>query len=451
LKIEPYIKDKVEIIGGSEMDISVFLSIFNIKLFIIKAVSKEVANDKYDESFFKHRLWTLCLYKIERMRCLSDMSNNANKKVTYHFVCYSEQNGFQKLGSLNQDKNKLSNSKTMQLLFPTIIASTHDDIMNEANNWIKYREDKQYNCYDGWCVEELVESLTTMESIMPVLRMIDPIKSIHRKRFDNKKYVWATNLFTFQEIHSMMPDTKVVNKMLDLFYESIEAKYKRSPSIICIGPVKCQLFKRINKNIAMDDKTLKDPAEGLQSLLSQASSCKKLIIQMNTVRESFECDTKGHYIIIEIDIDEAKQNQEFKLLIADSCDDDILDESKIVEWKHIVMMQKLDVFLELIRPAYKISYHRADNVTLQHDMSECGIHGARRIDSLFKFGPILHQEAIERQIGTTRNFRLFIIETIFLSSREVSLYVCQNGTCQSEISFSNLQKSVPSPIKKILS
>jgi hypothetical protein len=293
----------------------------------------------------------------------------------------------------------------------------------------------------------MVEASIQYKHIIPILRIIDPLQYIFRSRFTNN-IDYATNLFTFDHMHSLMPNTPVVNVMLELFYTSMISNHVTKSKILCIGPVRCQLFKRICVDMIDSENRVTNPTKGLQGLLSEAENSNIFVIQMNTELEEFGKDTKGHYIVIEINFEEAKEKGEFQLFVADSLDVDANNDSIIKQWEKIITMQKLDLFLQEIRPHFIISYHRAKRVTLQNDVTECGIHGARRIFSMFRFGEVLSIENIERDLGSTRHFRLYMVQSIFLLSQEFSLLVSSTGTLEFEPTDANSSKIVRSPIKK---
>ena len=255
---------------------------------------------------------------------------------------------------------------------------------------------------------------------------------------------WATYIVMYDDCISLLPNHSVKNDVLDEYYKFLSNQQANTSTLI-IGPKQSQLFKRI---IMEKNNKFKNIVSGMEGLISSINQCKLLIIQVNDLHEDFGTENvNGHYFVIEIDMENARITNEIQYNIADSLDDG--SDDRFSYWKNVISVHKIDDFFYQIRPFYRFSYHRSENVSIQqiNDANDCGIFGARRIFCLFNNGLIPKTHEIDNQVCSVRIFRIIILNALLKNSQYVSTYISPTGT--SQVGFSDDEKNfmVPSPIK----
>ena len=224
--------------------------------------------------------------------------------------------------------------------------------------------------------------------------------------FFHKKHYTFTYGLNINEFLAFYPVAWLQNSELDDFYRSLQSRGSDgTKKVYLIGPVIVKQFNNMKNEQDKNFQIIK------KELLNKDLIC----IQINVGQ---------HYISVEVNHEKSLQNKWWNIMIADSLgvdDSDLQTYTKHLEKNGVIK------FLKLLNSSNEVTVSPALHNTLQRNGYDCGVHGARRFYSLWKYNKVFPPNDCDKEIMKIIPFRLFMLQCILEISDDVSCYVSPTG------------------------
>ena len=391
---------------GYPMDIVIFSSLIYPRIFLLSAQTHQRHDANYNQ-----RLWQAHLRHIPKLKCImyenEKMNKDQDEKIIY-LIGHAHNNQFQLFRTKERNPPYNANDIHLKQNYRAKLYKTTNDgtiIYQKTNEWLQDTKGKYFqNRKIMYTFDHFVRGDIKILNYLPIVRMIDPPERI--VKFFREKYYSFTCGLNINEFLAFHPVACLQDSGLEDFYRSLQSHDGAgSKKIHLIGPEIVQQFNNM-KN---------EQDENFQKIKNELMNKDLICIQINT---------GGHYITVEVNYTEALQDNCWNVIVADSLG---VGQSRVI--MNTENLEKFGVikFLKLLNSSSEVIVRPALHNTLQHNCYDCGVHGARRFYSLWKFNEVFHPNECEMKIMEIIPFRLFMLQCILEASVNVSCYVSPTG------------------------
>ena len=328
------------------------------------------------------------------------------------------------------------NTITDNDIFVKAITATFDStdrdvvLFNEASSWVtnrEYKENPEFGAIaEQWTVNDMIERVG-QNNLYGFLRMFDPYAIKYREH--NEHYVLSMDgkiSLTYDSIRSLQPRVWLKQHLIDAFVKALSTfpDVAKGKTVI-ISPTDLNAISLIQEDKVFDIEKRQDNRENHNYA---TYACQSFIERINKANMVYMIvhDEVDHYFFVELNMVKAKMNCSFDLIIADS----FYHETGRSWRKFFYMLQKAKVLLLLkeIRPHFAYTFSEGENVSLQNDSFECGVHCCRRLYSIMTKKRVVDTENIDQVIGTPVLFRLDIAKLVIEHAAYITLYASATGS-----------------------
>jgi hypothetical protein len=294
-------------------------------------------------------------------------------------------------------------------------------VIQKAKEWIESTVDKIVNRGNVFQLDQFLKINIKYDYYLPILRATDPLQQytiadvvevvFEGKRQQQVIYFKFTESLYPESFKSLNPNCLAINFALDDFYKALrkighQEKKGKYDKIYIIGPTVLETYK--------DSQSLS--AKQFEKRHPSLSSANLLIMQV--------CH-KGHYVTAEVDLVKANEEKEWTIMVADSCRPE--ENKEFFDKSNEFLALGVTSLLDRLQPEYKVTIKCAENSTQQNNGTDCGIHGARRIYSYWKYGQTLPVDRIDEELMTIDHFRLLMCQYLIENADNVSLHISPTG------------------------
>ena len=390
---------------GYPMDIVMFSNLIYPRIFLLSAQTHQSQDANYNQ-----RLWQAHLRHIPKLKCITyenETMNRDHDDDIIYLIGHSHNNQFQLFRTKERNPPYNANDIDLKQIYRAKLYKENDPaiVYKKINEWLQDPKGKYFqNRENMYTLDNFVKGQIMMWNYLPIVRMIDPPKRI--VNFFREKHFSFTSRLNINDFLSFQTHAWLQDSVLDDFYRSLQSHDGAgSQKNYLIGPEIVQTFKNMKNEQDENFKKIKN-----------AITDKDLIC--------IHINTGGHFITVEVNYTEALQNNYWNVIMADSLG--VGDVRMQMNTKHLEGLGVIK-FLKLLIPSSEVKVGPALHNTLQDNGYDCGVHGARRFYSLWKYNEVFPPTECATKIMDIIPFRLFMLQCILEASVNVSCYVSPTG------------------------
>lgn len=406
------------------MDLSILSLIFNVKFVIYIA---ETYQNK--SIFFGQRAWREKLESIPRVLTTFDVKNSIKSEDNQYVAIISLHNK-NKYSYINiiQRKNVLEDAVYyVKAVAENINGSDPQLLVDKALEWNNDREGKNPTSNVGWEYTDIIGRVDGL-NLQPFYRIFDPMLRKYRKNIDEAAMAMVDadevlDIIKIDSFQTLRPGKWISNHVIDGFVRSL-ANFDsvKSGKIVILSPVDVSAISFVKNNKSYDvDERKKYATHYYQSFIERINKkeCEWIYFIVN--------NNNYHYYCIELNLKKSLSIETFQLHIADSLDLD--PQPKLFrDYYDLVVPSNVLVMLKELRPHFGYNFERANNLSLQNDCFECGVHCCRRVYSMVEYDQIIPPDKIDMKLESTANFRLLMANLIISNATFISRYLSPTGS-----------------------
>lgn len=397
---------------GYPMDLVMFSTIICPRIYLFSAETNHIKDRHYNQ-----RVWQAHIRLVPRLKCIDyaeKLGNSSDQDVDNIYLFGHTHNENFILFKMDR-RMRIYTEETISVKSKYRakayeIDKTEPLLINKlTNEWLYCPTAKYFkNRKSLFTFIDFMDAKLKKQNYLPIVRIVDPLECVVKLFQD--KYLSFTSRLNIKEFLAFQKETCLQDSGLEAFYLALKSSrdnIDENNRVAIIGPNKAKLLISMQNNVNDAD---------FNTIKQETSLQKRLCIQINV---------GNHFITAEVDQVHAKKNNCWDVMVADSANN---------SEKHLEEINKGHLedhgvlkYLRLLQPDYKIKIKLADNVTIQPNDKDCGVHGARRIYSYWKHDQVFPVTACDTMIMGITPFRLLMLEYILEQAESVSVYVSPLG------------------------
>lgn len=406
------------------MDLAILSSIFNIGFVIYQA--ETTANSTLVFHPHRQRAWLETIKIIPQIKISFDKKDSHQKSIHFIALSYHDNDKYSYISCDN-----LPTALHDAEIFVKSLTSgfQRGQSIELAKEWIKDRTFKEHEEFiansNEWAIDDMTDQLTE-EIIYTFVRMIDPYSVKYREHNpDGVLSVDGNIVINYESMRSLKPGIWLKQHLIDAFVKSLTSiKDVARGKLVLISPTDLAEIALVrhdhtfNLDKRQDTRTYNYATYKCQSLIERINKAQDVCIIVH--------NNGGHYFYVEFSMMNALTNQKFELKIADS-----LYSGKKLSWRgyHAKLKDtQILLLLKELRPHFSYNFDEAEEVTIQPDMYECGVHCCRRMYSRVINRKIIPKNEIDEKLGTPIIFRLKIAQMVIENASYITLYASETGS-----------------------
>ena len=406
------------------MDLSMLSLILNVKFVTYIA---ETNDNK--SLFFGQRAWREKLESIPRVLTTFDVKSSIKSEDNQYVAIISLHNK-NKYSYINiiQRKNVLEDAAYyVKAVAENINGSDPQLLLDKALEWNNDREGKNPASSIAWEYEDIIGRIEGI-NLQPFYRIFDPMLPKYRKNINEAAMAMVDademlDIIKIDSFQSLRPGKCISNHVMDGFVRSLASfDSVKCGKIVILSPLDVSAISFVKNNKSFDvDERKKYASHYYQSFIERINKeeCEWIYFIVH--------NNNYHYYCIELNLKESSLTETYQLHIADSLDVD--PEPKLYrDYYDLVMPSYVLVMLKELRPHFGYNFERANNLSIQNDGYECGVHCCRRVYSMVKNNQIISPETIDIKLDSTKKNRLLMANLIISNATFISRYLSPTGS-----------------------